>query len=495
MTSKLEILKQTSFGERVAEDDDKLASYFVETEIWKKLVSGEVDIIKGVKGSGKSALYMHLLGQIDSFTGRNIILIPAENIKGATVFRSVLGNAELTETSFQYLWSIYIITLIGDQIKIFSDQHEQVNELVKKLEAEGLLEGRGIRRLLSNVRDYVASFFKKVGSVEGGATIDPATGIPMLTGKISLNEPTAELRKQGVVSVDELYEMANEVLQIIGIKVWITFDRLDVAFSENIELETLALRTLFQVYNNLKQHQNIRLKIFIRDDIWRRISEGGFREASHIVKQVTIDWSEQDFMHLLASRIMDNAAVVDYVDMSKEKVLADKEEQTRVFYKLFPDKVEVGRNPDTFKWMLSRVKDGLGISAPRELIHLMNESKNKQIKSLETGTREDSYPNLISRTALKEALKVVSRVRIDQTIYAEHSHLKPYIERLEEQKTEQDIDTLSKIFETDKKDTVQIANELVAIGFFEEKKDSEKPYWTPFLYRGGLSMVQGKEEA
>ena len=29
---------------------------------------------------------------------------------------------------------------------------------------------------------------------------------------------------------------------------------------------------------------NIKLKIFVRDDIWQRISEGGFAEASHITK-------------------------------------------------------------------------------------------------------------------------------------------------------------------------------------------------------------------
>jgi hypothetical protein len=344
------------------------------------------------------------------------------------------------------------------------------------------------------VRDYVTNFFKKVGSVEGGVTFESATGVPVITGKISINEPTSELRKQGVVSIDELFDLANKALDIIGIKVWITFDRLDVAFSENVGLETLALRTLFQVYNNIKQQQNIKLKIFIRDDIWRRISEGGFREASHIVKQVTIDWSEQDFMHLVASRIMDNDTIVSYVNMSKETILADREEQAKIFYKIFPTKVEVGRNPDTFKWMLSRVKDGLGISAPRELIHLMNESKDKQIRFLETGTKEDSFPNLISRAALKDALKVVSRIRIDQTIYAEHSHLKLYIECLEEKKTEQDINTLSRIFGTDKKETVRLANHLVSIGFFEEKKDSDKPYWTPFLYRSGLSMIQGKED-
>lgn len=80
--------------------------------------------------------------------------------------------------------------------------------------------------------------------------------------------------------------------------------------------------------------------------------------------------------------------------------------------------------------MLGRVEDGLGISAPRELIHLLNESKEQQIQLLETGTKEDSYDELISRAALIQALHVVSKVRLEQTIYQEYPDLKQYIELL-----------------------------------------------------------------
>ena len=55
--NKKAILTATSFGSRVAEDEsDELSSYFVETEQWRKIIAGDVDIIYGPKGSGKSAL-------------------------------------------------------------------------------------------------------------------------------------------------------------------------------------------------------------------------------------------------------------------------------------------------------------------------------------------------------------------------------------------------------------------------------------------------------
>jgi hypothetical protein len=127
---------------------------------------------------------------------------------------------------------------------------------------------------------------------------------------------------------------------------------------------------------------------------------------------------------------------------------------------------------------------------------LLNESRLAQIRQLEIGTQEQSYDELIGRAALKEALKEVSRVRLNQTIYSEFTDLKPYIEKLVEHKTEQDVKTLSIIFGASKKNTLEIVQRLVAIGLFEERKDRENSgitYWTPFMYRDGLNMVQGRE--
>jgi hypothetical protein len=66
-----DLLTQISFGARVAEDEtSELASYFVETDQWGRLFRGEVDIIKGEKGAGKSAIYSLLVAKAgDLFDG------------------------------------------------------------------------------------------------------------------------------------------------------------------------------------------------------------------------------------------------------------------------------------------------------------------------------------------------------------------------------------------------------------------------------------------
>ena len=46
--TKRDVLAQTTFGERIAEDEaETLISYFVETDQWRKLLSGSVDIVYG----------------------------------------------------------------------------------------------------------------------------------------------------------------------------------------------------------------------------------------------------------------------------------------------------------------------------------------------------------------------------------------------------------------------------------------------------------------
>lgn len=44
-----------NFGGYVAEDEDNLSSYFKKTNTWQGLTEGNLDIILGQKGSGKSA--------------------------------------------------------------------------------------------------------------------------------------------------------------------------------------------------------------------------------------------------------------------------------------------------------------------------------------------------------------------------------------------------------------------------------------------------------
>jgi hypothetical protein len=251
------------------------------------------------------------------------------------------------------------------------------------------------------------------------------------------------------------------------------------------------------VYGDLREFDHIDVKIFLRSDIWRRITVEGMREASHIEDQLSISWEAQSLLNLVIRRCLRNHAIREMYDVTESDVLSSVQRQQDLFYRIFPDQVEAGsRKSTTFDWMLGRTRDGSGNTAPRELIHLLSSLREEQLKMLELGQSEPSGEQLFDRAAFKAALPEVSRVRLEQTLLAEYPDLRPYIERLERRKSQQSIETLSEIWECSNDEARTIADKLAEVGFFERRlAHGEMTYWIPFLYRDALSLVQGREGA
>jgi hypothetical protein len=142
--------------------------------------------------------------------------------------------------------------------------------------------------------------------------------------------------------------------------------------------------------------------------------------------------------------------------------------------------------------MLLRTQDGSEHNAPRELIHLLSAARDVQRRKLEEGQQEPPGEALFDPSSIRDALPEVSRERLEQTLYAEYPHLRTWLLRLKREKTEQTPDSLAKIWDVDRELATQIADELVQVGFFEERGAQREPtFWVPFLYREALEMVEG----
>jgi hypothetical protein len=192
-------------------------------------------------------------------------------------------------------------------------------------------------------------------------------------------------------------------------------------------------------------------------------------------------------------RTLKNELVPAYLGVDPEEVFGSVDAQEDLLRRILPDQVDAGRNPATFDWMLTRTQDGSGQTAPRELIHLLSSLREAQLRRYEVGHAEPPNEQLFDRPAFKEALKQVSEVRLTQTLFAEYPALKPYIQQLEGEKTQQTPETLGRIWGVSPDASRKIAEDLVEIGFFEKRGSKQEPsYWVPFLYRDALSLVQGE---
>ncbi len=483
-------LSEISFGDRVAENESStLANYFVKTQPWNRLYSGEIDVVFGSKGAGKSALYTLLLNKETELQSRKIFLISAEKPTGKTVFSDITTEPPTSEDEFVTLWKIYFCQLVVNWLIENNLCHGNASTVSDELKKVGLIEEKNtLKRLVNSAKEF-AKNLTRLESIEGGMGADGG-----ITGKITFRTPDRELQKKGYKSIDELLNELNEHLEEIEQTCWILCDRLDVAFDQDIDLEKNALRALFKTYRDIEEYNSICLKVFLRDDIWDRITKDGFREASHITKTANITWNNRSLLNLIVSRALDNQAIVEKYGIKKDDILSDHEKQFEFYYQMFPKQVDIGeRQSDTFEWILSRIRDGLNNTPPRELIHYYNESVTQEIKEQEINNNKIEEPNIVSRLAIKNAAYEVSKVRTEQTIFAEFANLRTYIKAFENKKAEHTLLTLSEIWNVDEGEAKNIANELAEVGFFELKAaKNDQIYKIPFLYRFYLNIVQGK---
>tara|TARA_R110001606_G_scaffold106016_1_gene230438 strand:+ start:161 stop:1621 length:1461 start_codon:yes stop_codon:yes gene_type:complete len=484
MENKIKILKSTNFGERIAEQEtSELANYFLKTYLWEQIMDDEIDIVFGCKGSGKSALYNYLENQSDNIFEKNGILALAENPRGTLAFKGLNTSPPTGESEFKSIWKLYFVLIAYQKLLEYDCDDKYMKIVMEKLQQSNLIPRRpGFTYLVKMVRDYVDRF-----TLEPNVSLNDTTGLIDNVGvKISLGEPSVQSADKGVVSVDYLLECLNNSLEKSGFKVWIAIDRLDAIFQENFMLEATALKTLFQVYIDLMQYENIRLLIFFRDDIWNRIIDNGFRESSHLTKKELILWDEGSLFHLIVSRLTKNEELILEMGYTKDQ-LENKEKQTEFFYSIFPKETE--RNGEfNFKWLLTKIEDGNGNISPRELIHLLNSSIKQEIKKV-TENGDEQYDYLISEESIWKALKQVSKTKLD-TVLSEYPKLKPFINRLKGKKVSSNFEELKSYWEISKKDTKIIIENLIKIGVIwnknENKAGKKDLYSIPTLYRGGL---------
>jgi hypothetical protein len=498
VADKREVLEATSFGRRIAEEEaSELAGYFVETEDWRRLYSGEADIVYGPKGSGKSAIYSLLADRGEELAQRGVIMVAAEQPQGAPAFMDLQTDPPTSEREFIGLWKVYLLALAAQSLRERGLDSAPVKSVLRALEEARVVEPgpANLRRLIRNVQDYVRRVLR-ADAIEGGWAVDPNTGMNSVYGKITLAEPDFDGRRAGLVSVDSLFQRMDAALAGAGLSLWLALDRLDVAFAQDVGLERNALRALFRVYLDMLPLESLRAKIFLRSDIWASLVEEGFREASHVTRYVSIKWDRRSLMNLVVRRALRNEAIREFYALDEATVLADVGAQEAAFYRMFPDQVDLGaKKPSTFDWMLTRTQDGNQEPAPRELIHLLSSLRETQLRRVEVGHTMPAGEELFERQTFKDALPDVSETRLDRTLYAENPHLKPWVEQLRGEKTQHTRSSLASAWSVGDSEAERLAWSLVQVGFFERRGDKEEPYyWVPFLYRDGLGMVQGTAE-
>lgn len=480
-------LRMLDLGSSVAEFDKSLEKYFVENEAFHALVRDEADVIAGDKGTGKTAVYRILqkrYGHIAELKG--VEVLAAFNPAGNPIFQKLVQQQVLTEGQYVSVWKAYTLSLAGNWIIEIAGEDYSAN--FKSL--ANLLSETGLR---SRDDKPETIFSKLINSIQRVFTPKKAelemtlseTGIPIVTPRVEFERDDASKTPKEIPH-EEALRLLNSCLADFGCSVWLALDRLDEAFQGFPSVEVPALRALLRTYLDLLEFDRLRLKLFVRRDLFRKIVGGGFVNLTHInARKREIVWDEADLLNLLAIRIRDNKEFVAAIGAND---LTDEQ----LFYRLFPGKVDQAeRKPTSWNWIMSRIRDGNDVKPPRNLIDLANLAREEQIRAeTRASTTMISGNALIAADSLRGAHERLSTQRVEDTLLAESAaDTARLIERFRKSKSEHNLDTLSSTLGLKDEELQAAIRQLIEIGFLESLRSSWK---VPMLYRDGLDIRQGK---
>ena len=481
-----DVLQSLDLGSSVAEFDESLQKYFVENEAFSALVNGKADVIAGDKGTGKTAVYRILQKRFTSIPElKGVEVLAGFNPAGNPIFQKLVQQPVLTEGQYVSVWKAYVLSLVGNWIvEIAGEKHSEKFERLNQLLLDTGLRSKDDKpetifsKLINSIQRVLVP---KRAEVEFTLS---ETGVPIVTPRIEFGSKHPEAPKE--VPHEKALRLLNDCLDEFDYSVWFALDRLDEAFQGFPDVEIPALRALLRTYLDLLDFPRIRLKLFVRRDLFRKIVGTGFVNLTHInARKKEIVWNEADLMNLLARRIRDNTAFLKAIG-------GDALNDEQLFYRLFPDKVDQAeRKPTSWNWIMARIRDGNDVKPPRNLIDLTNLAREEQIRaeSRNPMALQQTVP-LISAESLRAAHDRLSAQRVEDTLMAESAaDTATLIEKFRRAKAEHNLDTLSATLGLEGEELKAAIRQLAEVGFLEELRASWK---VPMLYRDGLEVRQGK---
>ncbi|MDS0260552.1 hypothetical protein NDI56_14190 [Haloarcula sp. S1CR25-12] len=480
---KERLLKSLDFGQVDAESENNLTDLFVKTREFERVPDSDTQLIKGAKGSGKSAIFK-LFTEHEDYAREKLPNKFPENLSiikatGGESFKTVLGEDLknlVEEDGFDYdkFWRLYISLKIASQIG--SEGYSATDEL-----------GTVLQKLGEQPDHRVLPFGKRMWQA--------FIGSPPTNGNISIKDLTINFEHESDIDIRQLLLQEQEFLEERNKQVWLLFDQIDELQSQHPEKRKEMLEALFRTQLSFMRDpfSNIHLKVLIRSDIWKDLSFVNMDKF--LGKQINLGWNSGILIKLINKRMLSSPEVKEYVSDTISKDLDadivdqyDIETQKRIFYAVFADQVYSGpKEADLFDWIRDRIKDGLDGHYPRELISFCNVAKENQIK-------ENPNPNkkLIEGNSVKDAYYTVSEQRVN-TYLGEFGEIEEHVNSFEGMRQKEFTrDELSELFEDLSPYGDEAITKLYELGVLKPKdgrgRNADK-FEIPPLYRDGLGLV------
>jgi hypothetical protein len=485
MTKLHSILADIRFGGDVAENDDKLDRYFIETSSFRGIVDDQADLVLGPKGSGKTAIFRRLSNpeaQILELNDTDIV--PAFNTQGSVIFRKLTTDLpSFDENLMRTVWLAYVLALLGNYLLDTYDHLPDTRRLRNSLTTAGLVTSKDQPKSAWNVIMDGLRNLVNPSNIEGALSFGDS-GVPIITGKATFSKPT-KANQEAVIDLEDILSEALALLNAIGRRCWVVFDRLDEAFQHDRDLERVALRGLLRAHLDIASYgRTVRTKLFLRSDVLDRITEqSGFVNATHM-RARRITWTQADVANLIVKRVFENETFRKSFPSLPDALTSNKDRHA-VSNAALPDVVE---GQLLMNWIIQRTMDSQDEPNPRNVITLLEAARQRQLRIYERDDPDFDWNGpLIRPPAMVSGFKDLSKIRLADTLIPEFNHVRPYIERFRSGATKYGRPHLVKVlgFSRDTAEFSRVVDDLVYSGLLRASGES---YVVVPLYRPALDL-------
>lgn len=482
MVEITDVIDSLDLGASVAEQDTNLSSYFVNSRSMKSILTKK-DILLGVKGSGKTAIFKQITKNNNYSETRNVLFVDANRLNADSDFKSafeMMSQDDNNQNQFVQAWKIYLINAVWPKIKALK-KTESYNALYYRVNNDKLLVDLKYPSLFDKLRFAVKRIKIAFSSdIQGNRSMEAAVDLNS-GNELNRVKPTSDLNS---VDFNEIFRLIDAVLQENGKRLWIMFDRLDDAFPH--EKDQFYIRQLLIAYKDFYSYDNFKLKISLRDDIFQTITgeKYGFEGLSHVSEKATtpILWDKTKFKDLIIKRLKLSAQFKSYLN-KKNISISDPKDWDAVLEVFLGKQVDNGsKNPDALGWIINHIKDGQSTATPRDVITLLNQALDMQ--------RDEAIPNnqepIISSSKIKSAYEWTSNNKLNTQLYAEYPDYRSIIELFRARKSTYKEKVIEQLLGENYEERLK---QLQFVGFIGKFGDNWK---VPFIYRPALEIKTGE---
>jgi hypothetical protein len=289
------LLQSLSIGDPTAENEmTTLGHYYLRTEQYQRAVRGEVNLVVGRKGSGKTALFIQVRDKIRSDKRNIVVDLKPEGYQLLKLKEDILkylgeGSRQHLVTGFwEYLILLEVAYKILEKDKNTYKFNHEINDLYVELERTYRTEDVSVEgdfsERLSALSLRLSDEYQRRHPEKEENTISSEE-----VSKILYAHDIRNLKKR----ISEYLEKKESV--------WILFDNLDKGWStQGVDvIDATVLRCLVDAGRKLEREMAkaghaFRCIIFVRNDVYEHLMQNSADYGKEM--RATLDWTDADLL-------------------------------------------------------------------------------------------------------------------------------------------------------------------------------------------------------